>query len=152
VVLAPHVAASMKPGDHGTTFGGGPLATRVGGVVLAKVQDTAFLARVVKMGRALRHGIEALVPLAHGRVVHSVRGYGLMLGVQMVGDIKVGKEATRFVELCHNRGLLVIAAGGNTVRIVPPLVISEEEVEKAVKIMIEVVEVMGEENVIKCEK
>ncbi|KAI9327512.1 acetylornithine aminotransferase [Zopfochytrium polystomum] len=135
-VLAPHVAAIVKPGDHGTTFGGGPFATRVGGVVLAKIGEPAFLARVRDAGARLAEGLNALVDSV---VVDGVRGVGLIQGLQLRPD------AARFTELCHQRGVLAIAAGNNTVRVVPPLVISNEELDQGLKVFKDVVEAMKKE-------
>ncbi|KAJ1553516.1 acetylornithine aminotransferase, partial [Cladochytrium tenue] len=147
-VLARHVAANIKPGDHGTTFGGGPLATRVALLVLERLSSGTTLARVRAAGERLGAGLEALAVAVPG-VVEGARGVGLIRGLQLrprsPGAYAAGAEASRFVQLCHARGVLAISAGHNTVRVVPPLIISDAEIDRALAVFGDVARAMDAE-------
>ncbi|KAJ3292945.1 acetylornithine aminotransferase [Rhizoclosmatium sp. JEL0117] len=130
VLLRHTIAQNIKPGDHGTTFGGSPLATRVASVVLDKIADPAFLAHVSTVSKLLFARLNKLCQ-EYPKILKEVRGKGLLVGLQLQG----GAEASKFVDLCRERGsVLVISAGLNTVRMAPPLIISVEEVEQACKV------------------
>ncbi|KAI8609265.1 pyridoxal phosphate-dependent transferase [Chytriomyces sp. MP71] len=134
VVLTQRVAAHIKPGDHGTTFGGGPLATRVAGVVLAKVARPTFLAHVRGVSNMLFERLRAFLAKFPG-VVKEVRGRGLLVGM----ELHAGVNVSEFVELALKKGnVLAISAGQNTVRLAPPLVITHAEVERACNVFEEV--------------
>jgi acetylornithine/succinyldiaminopimelate/putrescine aminotransferase len=137
VLLAPRVAESIKPGDHGTTFGGNPFATRVGQVVLSKLQEPGFLEGVQRKSEVLHMHLNRLVKM-YPDLATEVRGKGLLVGLQLNPE-KV--DVSRFVDLAREMGkVLVISAAGNTLRIVPPLVISEEAIEKACGVFEQVLE------------
>ena len=121
VLAAPAVADAMKPGDHGTTFGGGPLVASVALAVVRTLSDPGFLEGVAQRGGVLRDALEALRARVPG--VREVRGLGLLQGVVLEG------EAAPVVARCRELGLLVVSAGPNVVRLLPPLVASEEELE-----------------------
>lgn len=127
VVLSEAIAATMKPGDHGTTFGGGPLVSTVALAVLHAVSEPGFLADVVSRGAHLRAGLERLVDRHEG--VAGVRGLGLMLGLVLKG------AAAPVVAGARDRGLLVVSAGPDVVRLVPPLVASESELDEGLAIL-----------------
>ncbi|KAJ3108194.1 acetylornithine aminotransferase [Phlyctochytrium bullatum] len=130
------VAESIKPGDHGTTFGGNPLAARVGTVVAKRIADPAFLKHVTDVGDYL---IEKLKELTKGSpILGEVRGKGLMVGLQLRETV----ETSLFVDLCRERGVIVLSAGSNTVRLVPPLIVSKADIDKALEVFEEVVEIM----------
>ncbi|KAJ3353147.1 acetylornithine aminotransferase [Entophlyctis luteolus] len=135
------VARNIKPGDHGTTFGGNPLATRVACVVLAKIADPAFLEGVQRKSARLLARLHAIAK-AYPRIVKDVRGKGLLVGMELQG----GAQASRFVDLCVAHGnLLVISAGQNTVRMAPPLIISDEEIDEAAGVMEKVTAILNAE-------
>jgi acetylornithine/N-succinyldiaminopimelate aminotransferase len=118
------VAAAFSFGSHGSTFGGNPLAMAVGNAVLDVVADPAFLARVRAAADDLR-GRLATLPGRYPGVVAEVRGIGLMLGLKCV-------VANRdLVARLLDQGLLSIPAGDNVVRLLPPLIIGETEVDAA---------------------
>ena len=117
-------AAGMVPGSHGTTFGGNPLAMSVGNAVLDVVLAPEFLDRVKLLGLSLKQRLAALKD-AHPGVVAEVRGEGLMLG------LRLNVPNTDFVTAARDHHLLVIAAGDNVVRLLPPLVVTEAEVAEA---------------------
>lgn len=132
VLAAPHIADALRPGDHGTTFGGGPLVAAVARAVLAEVGRDAFLAGVRDRGARLEAGLRGLAR-AHPERVVEVRGRGLMWGVRLEGPVAPVVTAAR------ERGLLVCSAGPDVVRLIPPLVVSDEEIDRAVEILGEVV-------------
>lgn len=128
VLMKQKVADVMTPGDHGTTFAGGPLVTHAANTVMGIINTPSFLADVKRKGEKLRSELrEALRDNPH---VKEVRGQGLLVGIQC--DQMVGVVQTRARQL----GLLVITAGkGDVVRLVPPLTINDREIESAVKIL-----------------
>lgn len=128
-VLATEKAAScMTPGTHGCTFGGNPLAMAVAEAVLDEVMAPGFLERVQAVAALLRGKLDDLARRYPG-VVAQVRGQGLMLGLKTV-PVNAEFNAKLFAA-----GLLAVGAGDNVVRLVPPLIIGEAEVERAVEII-----------------
>jgi len=117
-------AKGMTVGTHGTTFGGNPLATAIGNAVLDVVLEPGFLDHVAAMGLRLKQGLAALAD-RHGRVVAEVRGEGLMQGLALRVPVNELAAAARAEKL------LVIPAGDNVARLLPPLVIGEAEVTEA---------------------
>jgi acetylornithine/N-succinyldiaminopimelate aminotransferase len=124
--LATEEAASgMTLGTHGTTFGGNPLAMAVGNAVLDVILAPGFLDHVQKTALRLRQSLAQLKD-QHPQVIEEIRGEGLMLG------LKLKTPNTDFVAQARAAGLLVVAAGDNVVRLLPPLIIGESEVAEAV--------------------
>lgn len=120
-------AKGMVIGTHGSTYGGNPLAMAAGEAVLDVILEPGFLNNVVTMGDRLRQGLEQMIP-NHDQLFDSVRGKGLMLGVKLKSDSR------RFVAHCRdNHGLLLVAAGENVVRILPPLVIDESHIAECIE-------------------
>ena len=115
----------FTPGTHGTTFGGNPVAAAAACYVLDRIDD-AFLEQVREKGAYLRAGLEALEVPCLG----DVRGMGLMLGVQVKGE-RTNKE---LAALLLDHGLLCLTAGPD-LRLLPPLVITREEMDKGLAIM-----------------
>ena len=119
-----HAARGMGLGTHGSTYGGNPLAMAAGGAVLDVVADPAFLAEVTAKGERLRSRLEQFIG-NYPELFELVRGKGLMLG------LKMKQESRPFVvHLRDNHGLLTVAAGDNTVRVIPPLVIDDSHIEE----------------------
>ncbi|TPX30357.1 hypothetical protein SmJEL517_g06058 [Synchytrium microbalum] len=136
IIVAPHVAAMLKPGDHGTTFGGSPFATRVAIDVISRINNPSFLQRVAETGKYMMNQLQAL---ADGTpLITEVRGRGLMIGLQLGEKV----DSNAFVDLARERGLLLITAGNNTIRLVPPLIISRNEIDHAVTVLSSVVKIM----------
>lgn len=124
--LATEEAASgMTLGTHGTTFGGNPLAMAVGNAVLDVILAPGFLDHVQQIALRLRQSLAQLKD-HHPDVIEEIRGEGLMLG------LKLKTPNTDFVAEARAAGLLVVAAGDNVVRLLPPLIIGENEVAEAV--------------------
>jgi acetylornithine/N-succinyldiaminopimelate aminotransferase len=116
--------AALGPGNHGSTFGGNPLAMAAVKAVLGVVNDAAFLEEVRFKGTVLRN---ALVKLAEAVPGAEVRGEGLLLGLDL-GDAGLAREV---FEHCLDEGVLVNLVGGTTIRMAPPLTISRTEVRAA---------------------
>jgi predicted acetylornithine/succinylornithine family transaminase len=130
VLVADRIAAALAPGDHATTFGGGPLVATVALEVLRTVADPDFLAEVRAKGALLGKRLEQLA--AKAPRVRAVRGRGLMWGIEL------GEPAAPVIAAARERRLLVLTAGPNVIRIVPPLTISESDLERGVTILAEV--------------
>ena len=115
------VALSMSPGTHGSTFGGNPLACAVGVAVLNEILSPGFLHSVRVKGEKLRLELEVLVN-KHPNIFKSVRGRGLMLGV----ECEIG--TSQIIQAGYENKLLLVPAAGNVIRVLPPLNITEEEI------------------------
>ncbi|MGA1286099.1 MAG: aspartate aminotransferase family protein [Rubrivivax sp.] len=124
VVTGPRATGVLGPGNHGTTFGGNPLAMRAGVETLRIMRENGLLAHVAAMGHRLRSGLERELAALPG--VREIRGAGLMLGVEL--DRPCGVLMTRALQA----GLLISVTADRTIRLVPPLVISAEEVDEVV--------------------
>jgi acetylornithine/N-succinyldiaminopimelate aminotransferase len=118
------VAETLTAGSHGSTFGGNPLAMAVANAVLDVVLAHGFLDRVVEMGALLRTRLDTLAHRFPG-IIGEVRGTGLMLG------LKCAIPNRQLIERLHATGLLSVPAGDNVVRLLPPLIIGEAEIDAA---------------------
>ncbi|KAK9448287.1 pyridoxal phosphate-dependent transferase [Limtongia smithiae] len=127
-IVSEKVAEVIKIGDHGTTFGGNPFATRVAHYVVEQLSTPEFLDSVKHKAELFRAGLEQLKE-KYPTIATEIRGSGLMWGVQL------NQDPTPVVDAARLRGLLVITAGENTLRIVPPLVIKEEEILEGLEIL-----------------
>jgi predicted acetylornithine/succinylornithine family transaminase len=130
VLVNEAIAMSLKPGDHATTFGGGPLVASVALAVVRTIAEPDFLASVQAKGDLLGRLLAALV--ARRSRVREVRGRGLMWGIELA------EPAGPFVGAARERHLLVVTAGPNVLRLIPPLIISEAQLERGVAILDEV--------------
>jgi len=122
------VAAAFGHGSHGTTFGGNPLAMAVGNAVLDVMLAPGFMAEVTKKGERLAKGVAQLVD-RHPDVFADFRGKGLMLGLKCVAP------NTEMVERLRRYGLLTVGAGDNVVRLLPPLIVSNAEIDQALDML-----------------
>jgi acetylornithine aminotransferase len=122
------VANKIVTGDHGTTFGGNPLGSRIGHHIVSRLSDRELLKGVAIKEKAFRVFFERLRK-RWPHVVKEVRGRGLILGLQL------DRDPSAIVQAARERGLLVITCGTNTLRFVPPLVISGEEIESGMAIL-----------------
>jgi acetylornithine/N-succinyldiaminopimelate aminotransferase len=130
VLVTAAVAAALKPGDHATTFGGGPLVASVALALLRTIADPVFLDDVRRKGEWLGARLAELA--ARSPRVREVRGRGLFWGLEL------GEPAAAIVTAARERGLLVLTAGPQVIRVIPPLVIRREELERGVAILEEV--------------
>ena len=126
MLAGPRVAEVLQYGAHGSTFGGNPLAAAVAGVALRRLSAPQLLAAVQQHGATLRRGLEALA--VETGVIASVRGRGLMLGA-VLAQARRG-QAGAILDHAHRAGLLLLQAGADVLRIVPPLVLDEVDIEQ----------------------
>lgn len=122
ILMSERVAAGLAPGDHGSTFGGGPLVCRVARRVLEIISAPAFLQHVRDVGASLEGSLLRLQ--SEFSVIREVRGRGLMWGVVLASELPVA----RVVETGYNHGLILLSSGGNTLRLLPPLILQAEDV------------------------
>jgi acetylornithine/N-succinyldiaminopimelate aminotransferase len=121
-------AKGMTAGTHGSTYGGNPLAMAVGNEAIAMVLEPGFLEHVQTIGGFLRQQLGALIA-EHPGVFEELRGQGLMLG------LKLKVPNTEFVAAARRHGLLVVGAGENVVRLLPPLILTEDEAREGVRLL-----------------
>jgi acetylornithine/N-succinyldiaminopimelate aminotransferase len=124
-ITGPDAADVLEPGDHGSTFAGGPVGAAAAIAVLDIVDDPVLLRRVRELGAYLRERLEAL------EGVHETRGRGLMVGV----GLEEGIDAAAVVADLLERGLVVNAPRPDTLRLLPPLVIDSDHVDLAVALI-----------------
>jgi acetylornithine/N-succinyldiaminopimelate aminotransferase len=117
-------AAAMTPGVHGTTFGGNPLAMAVGNAVLDVVLADGFLDEVARKALLLKQGLAAIAD-DYPEVIAEIRGAGLMLG------LKCRTQNTALMAALREQDMLSVTAGDNVVRLLPPLIVSDEEIRDA---------------------
>ncbi|MGE7841553.1 acetylornithine transaminase [Lysinibacillus sp. NPDC093712] len=116
---------TFSPGTHGTTFGGNPLAMRVAETVLANVFEPSFLENVQELSSYFVKQLQANLPTGY-----TVQGQGLLLGIGC-GDTEVAP----FITTAEDKGLLLVGAGPNVIRLLPPLTVSKTEIDEAVEIL-----------------
>ncbi|KAA8540528.1 hypothetical protein F0562_024553 [Nyssa sinensis] len=138
VLVTEKVAAAINFGDHGSTFAGGPLVCNAATAVLDKISKPGFLADVSKKGQYFKEKL--ILKLGGNSHVREVRGLGLIIGIEL--DV----SASPLVDACRNSGLLILTAGkGNVVRLVPPLIISEQELDHAAEILLKCLPVLDKD-------
>jgi ornithine--oxo-acid transaminase len=115
------VLGVLRPGEHGSTFGGNPLACAVGLEVVRLLRTGEFQQRSTDMGERLHAGLRALI----GRGVLAVRGRGLWAGVDIDPALMTGRQAC---ERLAARGVLAKDTHGSTIRLAPPLVVTADEI------------------------
>ena len=130
VVAGPRAAHIFGPGNHGTTFGGNPLAMRAGIETLKIMEEDGLLANAAKVGAHLKAalGRELAAELKSGRV-KEIRGFGLMLGIDLA--VPCGEILQRAAD----KGLLLSVTADSVIRLVPPLILSEAEADEIVAIL-----------------
>ena len=121
----------FKPGDHASTFGGNALAAAGINEMVSRLSDASFCDHVTEMGAYLHQNLEALVA-AHPDLCTTTRGMGLIQGVVL------SVPPRTVVDGCFSKGLLVLSAGANVLRFVPPLVVGRAEIDSALAIVDEV--------------
>jgi len=127
VLVTEEIGATIQPGDHGTTFGGGPLVATVAGHVLDRLSEPALLEAVRKNGAWLGEQLETIA--RRSGKVRAVRGTGLIWGLDVV------EPANDIVKRGWDEGLLALTAGEHTLRILPPLVIDKTDLARGVAIL-----------------
>jgi acetylornithine aminotransferase len=130
-MLCAERANVFAPGDHATTYGGNPLACAAGLAVAAAVDDDGLVDNARDRGAQLEAGLKRLAA-DHAGKISEVRGLGLLLGIEL--DPALG-GAAKFVQAAADRGLLLVPAGVDVVRFVPPLVVTAAQIDKALAIL-----------------
>ena len=136
VFLKQHVADAIEPGDHASTFAGGPVVCAASKVVVSRVANPSFLAHVQEMGDYLVAGLKDIA--SRQPVVEEVRGLGLIIGIQCSSSVGP------VVKACYEAGLLTCSAGPNVLRLLPPLIIEKGDADKALAMIEEALRVIGE--------
>jgi acetylornithine/N-succinyldiaminopimelate aminotransferase len=127
VVASQRVAECITPGDHGSTFGGNPLACSVGIAILDELLENGVLENVENMNGYLMKKLQMLKE-KHGEI-KAINGMGLLIGLKLSIDTK------KFIAGCIEKGLLLVGAGADVVRLLPPLNIEAEYIDKVVDII-----------------
>ncbi|HWP97379.1 MAG TPA: aspartate aminotransferase family protein [Syntrophomonadaceae bacterium] len=125
MLASDEAASGFAPGDHASTFGGNPLATAVANRVVDIIGEPAFLEQVRQQGKKL---MDELKKVADSRIV-TLRGQGLLIGMEFNCPVKP------LIDLCMNQGLLLVGAGPQVLRFVPPLNLQDKEIKQAVGIL-----------------
>ena len=129
------VARAMQPGDHGTTFGGNPLACAAANVVLDTVPQAEFLEHIRQVGSYFKQQLSSLQE-KFPALISEVRGEGLILGAELSRD-DIGRD---IVNECLSEGIIINCTVGKVLRFIPPLIISEEQVEEVISALAKVLE------------
>lgn len=127
ILVSLEIADTIKPGDHGTTFGGGPLVASVALEVVRRIADPTLLATVRENGDWLGETLRAIAKRT-GKV-RAVRGMGYMWGLDVV------EKAAEVIERGWEAGLLVISAGDHTIRLLPPLIMTREDLSRGTALL-----------------
>lgn len=122
-------STAFQAGDHGSTFGANPLATTSADTVLSLVNDPDFLKDVEQKGTYFMERLKAIP----SERIKDVRGIGLMIGIEVDPE-----EIAGLIQACMDRGMLVLKAGTNTIRLLPPLIITKKQIDDALNIFEEV--------------
>jgi acetylornithine/N-succinyldiaminopimelate aminotransferase len=130
VVAGPKAAHIFGPGNHGTTFGGNPLAMRAGVETIRIMEEDGLLANAATVGAHLQSALsrELATELASG-AVKEIRGLGLMLGIDLA------KPCSELVKRCADHGLLISVTADSVIRLVPPLILTQAEADEIVAIL-----------------
>ncbi len=123
ILTTEKVASALQPGDHGSTFAGGPLVTSAANVVLQRVSQPQFLAHVQGVGAYLKERLEEI----NSPLIKAVRGKGLMLGMELTVD------SAPIISAGYHYGLIMVNAGTNVLRFVPPLIVEKHHVDELVE-------------------
>ncbi|MDD2609054.1 MAG: aspartate aminotransferase family protein [Giesbergeria sp.] len=127
VVAGPKAAHILQPGNHGSTFGGNPLAMRAGLETLRIIEEDALLDNAAKVGAYLKEGLQRALERVDG--VKEVRGLGLMIGVEL------GKPCGALVGVAADSGLLISVTADSVIRIVPPLILTVGEADLIIALL-----------------
>ena len=128
VLMTNKVAKAMQPGSHGSTFGGNPLAMKVGSKVMDIISKKSFLKNVKKNSNYFHNELNK-IKNKFPKIIKEIRGRGFLIGLQLYQD------QSKFIEKLMNNKLLTIRAAENTVRILPPLNVKKNELVQALKVI-----------------
>ena len=127
ILVTSEIAETIKPGDHGTTFGGGPMVAAVADYVVRRLADPALLGSVRENGEWLGQQLAAMA--RRSTRIRAIRGMGYMWGIDVV------EPASEVVQRGWDAGLLVITAGDHTLRLLPPLVMERSDLERGLALL-----------------
>ncbi len=127
VLLRQHIADELKAGDHGTTFGGNPVACAVGASVVKQIVEGNLMKNVEERSAQIRAGLAKFAE--QYKFIKEIRGEGLIVGVALVDEMPVGNVITA----AREEKLMVLSAKGNVLRMLPPLNVSAAEVDEALE-------------------
>ncbi|WP_100404886.1 acetylornithine transaminase [Bacillus solitudinis] len=125
-----HLKSYFEAGSHGSTFGGNPLAMAAAGAVINEVFEDDFLLSVVNKGETFIQQLQT--SLKDNTLVKEIRGLGLMIGIEC------HSEVAPFITACREKGLLILPAGPKVIRILPPLIVTNDQLRQATEIITEV--------------
>ena len=128
VLMNKKVASGMTAGSHGSTFGGNPLAMKIGSTVLDTISKKTFLNNVKKNSKYFHEKLENLKE-KYPKIIKNIRGRGFLIGLQLYSD------QTNFIKKLTENKLLTIRAAENVIRILPPLNVKKKEIDQALKII-----------------
>ena len=124
-LVRPDILASMNKGEHSSTFGGNPLSCAAGIAVLESITEDGLIENADKMGKIFREGLDKLKE--KHQIIREIRGKGLMIGVELKFEVK-----DILMDLI-NEGILMLYSGRNILRLLPPLVINQKDIEKVLE-------------------
>ena len=133
-IVTDEVAKAFKPGDHGTTFGGNPLACAAANVVLDTVPKPEFLEKVTEVGAYFKGELQKL-KVKYPELIVDVRGEGLILGA----ELKSAEHGRDIVNKCLEKGAIINCTVGKVLRFIPPLIITKQDVDTVVAILDEAI-------------
>jgi len=137
VLVPARVNALLKPGHHATTFGGGPVTTAVAAAVWDILTEPAFLAEVRRKGDYLEQCLAA--GLDDLGLVGEIRGAGLLRGLRLVDDAFDGAWCSRVIGGARDAGLIILKTGADVLRLAPPLIIEDRDIDEGVRILFDVI-------------
>ena len=127
VVAGPKAAHIFQPGNHGTTFGGNPLAMRAGVETIRIMQEDGLLDHAAKVGAHLHAALVRAIGALPG--VTDIRGQGLMIGIELA------RSCGGLMQRALDAGLLISVTADKVIRLVPPLIITEQEADEVVALL-----------------
>lgn len=131
------VAGTFQPGNHGSTFGGNPLACSAALAVIKTITEKQLSQRAAELGERMQQKFRAA--LANTPGVVDIRGCGLMMGIQL------DQDCAELVERAKLAGLLINVTAGNTIRLLPPLILSNEQADEIVRVVVDLIKSRGGE-------
>ncbi len=126
-LVKPDILASMNKGEHSSTFGGNPISCAAGIAALKSITEDGLIENSEKMGKKFREGLEELKE--KHTMIREIRGKGLMIGIEMKFEVR------DILMALIKKGILMLYSGRNILRILPPLVISEDDVTKVLHVL-----------------
>jgi 4-aminobutyrate aminotransferase len=135
-MVAREAVMDWPPGAHGSTFGGNPVCCAAAQATLDVIEEEGLLENAARVGGWMLETLRELAAESH--LIGDVRGLGLMIGVELVKDreskTRARQETEQVIQACFQRGLLLLPCGPNTIRFSPPLIITQEQAERALSI------------------